>query len=402
MNTQAEMDSTIRHTVNEVYHLCVKLMDRSAADITDAAIVEVINSYIKDRAPNVRINALLEERIVAGVRDELSGYGPLSKLMRDSSVSDILINGPTSIWVDCGGTLRQSGCRFRDENHLQTILERMLVQDDKALDVNAPYVDAVLKDGSRIHAVRPPISKTGLIVSIRKFRKHSISLDDLVQGDFATEECLELLSNAVADRKNIIISGGSGAGKTSFMNWLGSRIPAEERVVTIEDAAELNLDHRHTVALCSKGQEYGNSSAIDSETLLKQALRMRADRVIVGEIRGEEVMTLLQCLNIGHEGSMATIHANSDVDVISRLQLLVQLRNHNLDSDTVRSYIASSVDYIVHIEKHRSGYRCIKSVSRVGIQSDQIVIKPVYNGPVDTPDMTKGAPTSYVSMMSAR
>jgi pilus assembly protein CpaF len=304
-------------------------------------------------------------RIESDLIDEVDGLGPVASLLRDPTVSDILINGPSDVWVDRFGKLERSSVRFEDETHLRRILRRMVGTQGRRLDEAVPYVDLRLPDGSRLNAVLSPVSLRGTVVSIRRAREASFRMEDLVAFGSLTAEIAELLSEAVRLRRNVLVSGGSGAGKTTLLNVLSRAIPPDERIVTIEETAELRLEHPHVIALEGRQANVEGSGGIDLRVLVRNALRMRADRIIVGEVRGAEAFEMLQAMHVGHDGSLTTIHANSVHDALRRLESLVLMGGVELGAATVSEIIASSIHLIVQLSRFPDGSRRITSVAEV-------------------------------------
>jgi pilus assembly protein CpaF len=304
-------------------------------------------------------------RIEGDLIDEVDGLGPVASLLRDPTVSDILINGPSDVWVDRFGKLERSSVRFEDEAHLRRILRRMVGTQGRRLDEAVPYVDLRLPDGSRLNAVLSPVSLRGSVVSIRRAREASFRMEDLVAFGSLTAEIGDLLSEAVRLRRNVLVSGGSGAGKTTLLNVLSRAIPPDERIVTIEETAELRLEHPHVIALEGRQANVEGSGGIDLRVLVRNALRMRADRIIVGEVRGAEAFEMLQAMHVGHDGSLTTIHANSVHDALRRLESLVLMGGVELGAATVSEIIASSIHLIVQLMRFPDGSRRITSVAEV-------------------------------------
>ncbi len=304
-------------------------------------------------------------RIERDLIDEVDGLGPVASLLRDPTISDILINGPGDVWVDRFGKLERTSVRFEDEAHLRRILRRMVGTQGRRLDEAVPYVDLRLPDGSRLNAVLSPVSLRGTVVSIRRAREASYRMEDLVAFGSLTAEMGELLADAVRLRRNVLVSGGSGAGKTTLLNVLSREIPPGERVVTIEETAELRLEHPHVISLEGRQANVEGSGGIDLRVLVRNALRMRADRIIVGEVRGAEAFEMLQAMHVGHDGSLTTIHANSVHDAIRRLESLVLMGGVELGAATVNEIIASTIHLIVQLTRYPDGSRRVSSVAEV-------------------------------------
>jgi pilus assembly protein CpaF len=304
-------------------------------------------------------------RIEGDLVDEVDGLGPVASLLRDPTISDILINGPSDVWIDRFGKLERTSVRFEDEAHLRRILRRMVGTQGRRLDEAVPYVDLRLPDGSRLNAVLSPVSLRGSVVSIRRAREASLRMEDLVAFGSLTAEIGDLLAEAVRLRRNVLVSGGSGAGKTTLLNVLSRSIPPDERIVTIEETAELKLEHPHVIALEGRQANVEGSGGIDLRVLVRNALRMRADRIIVGEVRGAEAFEMLQAMHVGHDGSLTTIHANSVHDALRRLESLVLMGGVELGAATVSEIIASSIHLIVQLARFPDGGRKTTSVAEV-------------------------------------
>ncbi len=311
--------------------------------------------------------------------DEVTGLGPLETLLKDDSVNDILVNGPQQIFVERAGKLQLTDVTFKDERHLLRIIDKIVSAVGRRVDESNPYVDARLADGSRFNAMVPPIAVDGSLVSIRKFKKEKLAIDDLVKFGAFTEEMAAYLQAAVATRLNIIVSGGTGSGKTTTLNALSSFIDDAERILTIEDTAELQLQQTHVGRMESRPPNVEGKGAVSQRDCLKNALRMRPDRIIVGETRGEEVIDMLQAMNTGHDGSMTTIHANSARDGVSRLENMIAMAGIEMPIKAVRAQIASAVNLIVQASRLQDGSRRMTSITEVtGMEGDVISMQEVF------------------------
>jgi len=311
--------------------------------------------------------------------DEVMGLGPLETLLKDESVNDILVNGPQQIFVERSGKLELTDITFKDERHLLRIIDKIVSAVGRRVDESNPYVDARLKDGSRFNAMVPPIAVDGSLVSIRKFKKDKLGIDDLVQFGAFTEEMAAYLQAAVATRLNIIVSGGTGSGKTTTLNALSSFIDNAERILTIEDTAELQLQQTHVGRMESRPPNVEGKGEVSPRDCLKNALRMRPDRIIVGETRGEEVIDMLQAMNTGHDGSMTTIHANSARDGVSRLENMIAMAGIEMPLKAVRSQISSAVNLIVQASRLQDGSRRMTSITEItGMEGDVISMQEVF------------------------
>jgi pilus assembly protein CpaF len=313
----------------------------------------------------VPLNASEKERIQSDLLDEIFGLGPLEPLLLDPGISDILVNHKDLVYVERSGVLQKTGIRFRDERHLLQIIDRIVSRVGRRIDESSPMVDARLPDGSRVNAIIPPLALDGSALSIRRFGTSPLTAEQLLENKSISPEMLQLLSAAVRARISILISGGTGAGKTTFLNMLSRYIPETERLVTIEDAAELQLQQENIVRLETRPPNVEGQGAVRQRQLLVNSLRMRPDRIIIGEVRGEEAFDMLQAMNTGHEGSMTTIHANSCRDALSRLESMVAMANINLPDRAVRQQIASAISIVVQISRMSDGTRKVISISEI-------------------------------------
>ncbi len=311
--------------------------------------------------------------------DEVTGLGPLEPLLKDDSVNDILVNGPHQVFVERAGKLELTDTIFKDERHLLRIIDKIVSAVGRRVDESNPYVDARLADGSRFNAMVPPIAVDGSLVSIRKFKKEKLAVDDLVRFGAFTEEMAAYLQAAVSTRLNVIVSGGTGSGKTTTLNALSSFIDDSERILTIEDTAELQLQQTHVGRMESRPPNVEGTGAVSQRDCLRNALRMRPDRIIVGETRGEEVIDMLQAMNTGHDGSMTTIHANSARDAVSRLENMIAMAGIEMPLKAVRSQIASAVNLIVQASRLQDGSRRMVSITEVtGMEGEVISMQEVF------------------------
>ncbi|MEL6644297.1 MAG: CpaF family protein [Pseudomonadota bacterium] len=311
--------------------------------------------------------------------DEVTGLGPLEPLLKDDTVNDILVNGPQQVFVERAGKLELTDTTFKDEKHLLRIIDKIVSAVGRRVDESNPYVDARLQDGSRFNAMVPPIAVDGSLVSIRKFKKEKLAVDDLVNFGAFTEEMAAYLQAAVATRLNVIVSGGTGSGKTTTLNALSSFIDNDERILTIEDTAELQLQQTHVGRMESRPANVEGKGAVSQRDCLRNALRMRPDRIIVGETRGEEVIDMLQAMNTGHDGSMTTIHANSARDGVSRLENMIAMAGIEMPIKAVRSQISSAVNLIVQASRLQDGSRRMVSITEVtGMEGEVISMQEVF------------------------
>ncbi|ETD03004.1 CpaF family protein [Rhodobacter capsulatus] len=328
---------------------------------------------------SVVLNAVERQSLHQELYDEVMGLGPLEPLLKDETVSDILVNGPNQIFVERFGKLQLSDVTFKDEKHLLRIIDKIVSAVGRRVDESNPYVDARLADGSRFNAMVPPVAVDGSLVSIRKFKKDKLAIDDLVRFGAFTEEMAAYLQAAVATRLNVIVSGGTGSGKTTTLNALSSFIDNSERILTIEDTAELQLQQTHVGRMESRPPNVEGKGAVTQRDCLRNALRMRPDRIIVGETRGEEVIDMLQAMNTGHDGSMTTIHANNARDGISRLENMVAMAGIEMPLKAVRSQIASAVNLIVQASRLQDGSRRMVSITEItGMEGDVISMQEIF------------------------
>jgi pilus assembly protein CpaF len=319
------------------------------------------------------------ESLVIDVLNELFGLGPLEALLADSTISDILVNRHDQVYIEREGRLEETEIVFRDDRHLMQIIERIVSAVGRRIDESSPMVDARLQDGSRVNAIIPPLALNGPVLSIRRFRTDRLGATDLVNRDSLTAPMLEFLRAAVASRLNILVSGGTGAGKTTLLNVLSGFIGGMERVVTIEDAAELMLRQRHVVRLETRPANIEGKGAVRQRELVVNALRMRPDRIVVGEVRGEEALDMLQAMNTGHDGSLTTIHANSPRDALYRLDTMVAMANLNIPDRAIRQQVASAIEIIVQIARLSDGTRKVTAVSEItGMERDMITMQDLF------------------------
>ncbi len=325
------------------------------------------------------LSSLERQQICDEILDEVFGLGPLEPLLQDPTISDILVNTHRQVYVERRGTLELTNVTFKDGNHLLRIIDKIVSQVGRRVDESQPMVDARLTDGSRVNAIIPPLAVDGAIMSIRRFSQDKLLPEDLVEKKSMTAGIAEILKAAVQTRLNIVVSGGTGSGKTTMLNALSALISPKERVVTIEDAAELQLKQPHVVRLESRPPNIEGDGAIRQRELLINALRMRPDRIVVGECRGEEALDMLQAMNTGHDGSMTTIHANTPRDVISRLEVMVTLGGANMPTVSIRQQIASAIDLIVQIGRFSDGSRRVTSVTEVTtMEGDMVMLQDLF------------------------
>jgi pilus assembly protein CpaF len=325
------------------------------------------------------MNLQERERLAQEVLDEVFGLGPLEPLLADPTVSDILVNTYKRVYIERKGMLEQTSIQFRDDAHLMSIIDRIVSAIGRRIDESSPMVDARLADGSRVNAIIPPLAVDGPILSIRRFGHERLTADDMLNNHTLTPAMLDLLRGCVKARLNILISGGTGAGKTTFLNVLSSNISNRERIVTIEDAAELQLNQEHIVRLETRPPNIEGKGAIYQRQLLINSLRMRPDRIIVGEVRGEEALDMLQAMNTGHDGSLTTIHANSPRDALSRLETMVAMANLNIPDSAIRRQISSALDVVVQVSRLSDGTRKVISIAEItGMEGEVVTMQEIF------------------------
>ena len=344
------------------------------------------------------LNRSERERLIDEVLDETFGLGPLELLLKDAKVCDILINGPKNIYVERAGKMEKTKVEFRDEGHLMQIIDRIVSKVGRRVDETTPMVDARLTDGSRVNAIIKPLALDGAAVSIRRFGSNPLKLEDLLKFKAFTPEMVMLLEGAIKSRLNMIISGGTGSGKTTLLNTLSSFIPSCDRIITIEDAAELQLQQDHVVRLETRPANIEGKGAVTATDLVRNALRMRPERVIIGECRGPETLDMLQAMNTGHDGSLTTIHANSPRDGIARLETMIMMAGFELPLKAMRQQISSAVDVIIQANRLQGGIRRVTHITEiVGMEQDTVVMQDIYRYDRDGIDETGRTRGRFVS-----
>jgi len=342
-----------------------------------AQIREITHNIMNDESVPLPVAA--RQRLVKEIEDELLGLGPLEPLLADHSISDILVNGAGIVFVERGGKLEQTDIRFKDDNHLLNIIDRIVSRVGRRIDESSPMVDARLKDGSRVNAIIPPLAIDGPSLSIRRFAVDRLSLDDLIQFGSVAPFMKEVLQGIVKAELNVLISGGTGSGKTTLLNVFSGFIPAEERVVTIEDSAELQLQQPHVVRLETRPPNIEGKGEVTQRDLVRNSLRMRPDRIIVGEVRASEALDMLQAMNTGHDGSLTTVHANTARDALTRLENMVSMAGLNLPVKSMRAQIASAIHVVVQLERMEDGKRRLVSVQEIqGMEGDIITMNEIF------------------------
>lgn len=365
-----------QHLIGEIERDHIGLLDLARDEIV-TYVREKVMVYVAER--QLPISGYDLENLVEEIVDELAGYGPLESLIKDDRINDILVNGPRKIFVERDGQLEITSLRFIDDEHVLRVIRRIIAHLGRRIDEASPMVDARLPDGSRVNAIIPPLALDGPCLSIRKFRKQPLLSGDLLQYGTLDNDMLHFLTTAVERRCNLIVSGGTGAGKTTLLNVLSRFIPRQERIVTIEDAAELQLEHDHVVRLETRPSNIDGHGEITARELVKNSLRMRPDRIVLGEVRGEEVMDVLQAMNTGHDGCMSTVHANSPEDAMLRFEMLAGLARFQGTETTLRNMIAAAIELVVQIARMPNGQRKVISITEiVGVRDGQFVLNELY------------------------
>ena len=362
-----------------------KLLDRINLEVLSSVSSERVRAEIRmvvaalideEKTP---LSIVEKDRIVDEVLDEVFGLGPLEPLLDDPTISDILVTTPKMVYIERGGKLYKTSVQFKDDNHLLRIIEKVVSRVGRRVDESSPLVDARLPDGSRVNATIPPVAVDGPLLSIRRFGKKPLKPADLVRSLSLTQGMLDLLEASVKARLNIIICGGTGAGKTTLLNALSGFISEEERIVTIEDAAELRLNQEHVARMETRPPNVEGTGAIRIRQLVINALRMRPDRIIVGEVRGEEAIDMLQAMNTGHDGSLTTIHSNSPRDAVGRLEVMVGMASANMSVRSIRQQISSAVDVFVQVTRYSDGTRRISYITEcVGMEGELVTMQDIF------------------------
>ena len=343
----------------------------------DAMVAQYANSVMNEE--KIPIPIPVREQIIVEMIDDVLGFGPIEPLLKEDSISEIMVNGPQQVYVERAGKLVMTDVTFRDDNHVMTVIERIVAPIGRRIDESSPLVDARLPDGSRVNAIIPPLSLVGPCITIRKFSRDPLTVHNLIGFGTMTEGMANFIKACVEGKLNIFISGGTGSGKTTTLNVLSSFIPNEDRIVTIEDAAELQLRQDHVVTLESRPANIEGKGAITIRDLVRNALRMRPDRIVVGEVRSGEALDMLQAMNTGHDGSLTTGHSNSPRDMLSRIETMVLMAGMDLPVRAIREQIASAIDLIIHQARMRDGSRKITQITEVqGMEGDVIVLQDLF------------------------
>ncbi len=346
----------------------LKQIDAAAAvDMAPVVLQRQLEAVIHEIANELRyeITAREQARLAEELANDMTGYGPLEALLRDDSVSDIMVNAPDTVYVERQGRLERTAVRFRDADHITSVAQKIAARVGRRIDESSPMVDARLKDGSRVNVIFPPLSVDSPCISIRKFSRHRLDLEAMIANGSMTANVAELLRIAGRCRLNILVSGGTGSGKTTLLNAMSQSIDHGERIVTVEDAAELQLVQPHVIRLETRPPNLEGSGMIHQRDLLRNALRMRPDRIIVGEVRGAEAFDMLQAMNTGHDGSISTLHANTTHDALTRIENMVQMGQFSLPVRAIRSQIVSAIDLIIQVERMRDGVRRVVQISEI-------------------------------------
>jgi pilus assembly protein CpaF len=357
--------------------LDLEKLGRTNSETAREEVLILIRTSVNSEA--VPLSFAERERLAREILDEIFGLGPLEPLLKDPSISDILVNRFDRVYIERAGKLEPTGLSFKDNGHLMQIIDRIVSRVGRRIDESSPMVDARLADGSRVNAIIPPLAIDGACLSIRRFGRDPITARQMLENKSLTEPMLELLTAVVKGRLNILISGGTGAGKTTVLNVLSGYIPHNERIVTIEDAAELQLKQEHVVRLETRPPNIEGKGAVRQRQLVINSLRMRPDRIVVGEVRGEEAFDMLQAMNTGHEGSLTTVHANSQRDALARIENMVSMANLNIPERAIRHQISSAIHAVVQVARLSDGTRKVITVSEItGMESDIITMQDIF------------------------
>jgi pilus assembly protein CpaF len=358
----------------------LSVIDKLERDELEFQIRQVVERILKEESYTLPLNLKEREKIFTEILDEVLGYGPLEPLLKDHTVSDILVNTYKDIYVERAGKIEATDARFKDDEHLMRIIDKIVSSVGRRIDESSPMVDARLPDGSRVNAIIPPLALDGPILSIRRFAVNPLELDDLIGFQTLTPEIADLLKGIVKSRLNVIISGGTGSGKTTLLNVLSRFIPGDERIITIEDAAELQMKQEHVVRLETRPPNIEGKGEVVQRDLVRNSLRMRPDRIIVGEVRGKEAFDMLQAMNTGHDGSLTTIHANSARDALMRLETMVAMASMDIPSEFLRKFISSAINVIIQVSRMVDGRRKLISLQEItGMEGNVITMQEIFS-----------------------
>jgi pilus assembly protein CpaF len=376
----------------EYFELKTRIHDR-LLDLIDLTLIEtmerealgreisvIVGNVLTHEESNFPLNAIERQRLCREIVDEVLGFGPLEPFLQDPTISDVLVNTYKQVYVERFGKIEPTDARFKDDAHLMKIIDRIVSSVGRRIDESSPMVDARLPDGSRVNAIIPPLAIDGPMLSIRRFAVDPLELDDLIKLKTLVPEIAEILKNIVRARLNVVISGGTGSGKTTMLNVLSRFIPADERIVTIEDSAELQLKQEHVVRLETRPANIEGKGQITQRDLVRNSLRMRPDRIIVGEVRGQEALDMLQAMNTGHDGSITTIHANSPRDALMRLETMVAMANLEIPSNFLRRYVSSAINVIIHVARLADGTRRLISLQEItGMEGNIVTVQEIFS-----------------------
>jgi len=358
----------------------LSMLDRIDPDMLKPELRGAVDKILREDLNSIPLNAGEKESLYTEILDEVLGFGPLEPLLQDPTVSDILVNTYRQVYVERFGKLEPTDVRFKDDAHLRKIIDKIVSAVGRRIDESSPMVDARLMDGSRVNAIIPPLAIDGPMLSIRRFSADPLELEDLIDFNTLTPQIGEILKGIVQSRLNVLISGGTGSGKTTVLNVLSRFIPPEERVVTIEDSAELQLKQKHVVRLETRPPNIEGRGEVTQRDLVINSLRMRPDRIILGEVRGKEAFDMLQAMNTGHEGSLTTIHANSPRDALMRLETMVAMANFEIPSEFLRRYISSAIDVVIHLARLTDGKRKLISLQEIsGMEGNTITMQEIFS-----------------------
>jgi pilus assembly protein CpaF len=380
--SDASGQNTFQEMKSRLHRVLINRMDLTKLS---ALSTEQVHAEVSRLAESVLaqesmpLSAAERDRLVNDVQHELFGLGPLEPLLADPAISDILVNSHRTIYIEKRGKLEQTDVAFKDDEHLMRVIERIVSSVGRRIDESSPMVDARLKDGSRVNAIIPPLSIDGPVLSIRRFGAEPLRMNALIENKALTKEISEMLEMCVKARLNVLISGGTGAGKTTLLNALSADIPVDERIVTIEDSAELQLQQPHVVRLETRPPNVEGRGEVTQRDLVRNALRMRPDRIVIGEVRGGEAIDMLQAMNTGHDGSLTTVHANTPRDALSRLETMIQMTGMRLSERAMRQQIASAIDVVLQVARLSDGSRRVTSISEItGMEGDTITMQEIF------------------------
>jgi pilus assembly protein CpaF len=380
---QLEINQRLAPIRADIYNALMLRIDPNAAirmsrqELYDE-VEQFVIGYILDQG--IQLNRREQRQVAVDIVYDMVGFGPLEIVLQDEEITDVMVNGPNDVYVERRGKIEKSWLTFRDPEHIHQIAQRIANRIGRRIDESSPMVDARLPDGSRVNIITTPVSLNGTVISIRKFAKTAISLETMVKQGNLSDKIAEFLRIAMVCRLNVLVSGGTGSGKTTLLNAISQKINPTERIVTIEDAAELKLQQPHVVRLETRPPNIEGEGAITIRDLVRNSLRMRPDRIIVGEVRGNETVDMLQAMNTGHDGSMSTIHANLATEALFRLENMVAISDANIPSKVIRSQISGGLDLIVHISRMRDGIRRIQEIVEIGgMEHDAIQVTPLFS-----------------------